>query len=105
MNISLITSILPVDFNRSEPIQFSSQNDQKRLEKACQDFEVLFTSTFLSEMVNSINIQSKSGVSQMQENWVWNMMFQTIAQDLSQTESLGLGKMLFEQFGIAEKTT
>jgi Rod binding domain-containing protein len=66
------------------------------VEKACQDFEAYFTASLFSEMTKTLEIGEKTGSSGQEESWMWNLAGQTVAQELSRGEGLGLKKELLQ---------
>jgi peptidoglycan hydrolase FlgJ len=73
------------------------KEDQKKLKKACEDFESIFTYYMLKTMRNTIpnNTQNSTFTGKDTYNM---LMDQKIAEDISRKgNGVGLGKMLFEQ--------
>ncbi len=64
------------------------------LEKACRDFETYFTASLFSEMTKTLEMNEKHGASGQQEQWMWSLVGQTVAEELSKGAGLGLGKAL-----------
>jgi Rod binding domain-containing protein len=59
-------------------------------EKACQDFEAYFTASMFSEMTKTLELGQKDGISGQEEEMIWNLTGQTVAQELSKGQGLGL---------------
>jgi Rod binding domain-containing protein len=64
------------------------------VEKACREFEAYFTASLFSEMTKTLEIGENQGVSGQQESWMWSLAGQTVAQELSRGEGLGLKQQL-----------
>ncbi|NTV52181.1 MAG: hypothetical protein HGA76_04110 [Candidatus Firestonebacteria bacterium] len=69
---------------------------QAGVEKACRDFEAYFTASLFSEMSKTLEIEQKQGPSGQQAAWMWNLAGQTVAQELSRGEGLGLKQQLMQ---------
>jgi peptidoglycan hydrolase FlgJ len=81
---------------RLTPPPNPSEVEQKRLRKACEGFEAIFTSYLFKSMRESgfkAEGEDSSGSMGMYEE----MMDGTLASELSQNGGLGLAKMLYSQ--------
>jgi Rod binding domain-containing protein len=65
-------------------------------EKACRDFEAYFTASMFSEMTKTLELGQKDGISGQEEDWMWSLTGQTVAQELAKGEGLGLKKELMQ---------
>jgi len=75
-----------------------SEEELKKLRKACADFESIFTYQLLKTMRKTIP-ESKTGMSNYGKDTYMMMMDQKLAESISaQNKGLGLQKVLFEQF-------
>jgi peptidoglycan hydrolase FlgJ len=74
-----------------------NEEDIRKIEKACKDFEAIFTYQLLKTMRRTVPKNSVAGISSGKETY--NMLMdQKVAEDLANKGSgLGLQKMLFEQ--------
>ena len=65
------------------------------LKKACQNFETYFTASLFSEMTKTLEIGQESGPAGQQAEWMWDLVGQTVAKELSQGKGLGLSQELY----------
>jgi flagellar protein FlgJ len=75
--------------------QTSSKNDAK-LHKACQDFESMMVSQMLSQMRQTVQKTDLFGSSEHEEIFQ-GMLDNQIANNVAQSGSMGIAKMLYEQ--------
>jgi flagellar protein FlgJ len=82
--------------NKQIPLAKPETTDDKKLLKACQEFEALFVQQILKEMRKTI---PKDGlVPQTHESEVYESMFdEEVSTLMSQQGKLGLAEMLFDQ--------
>jgi Rod binding domain-containing protein len=68
-------------------------------------FESMFLQKFLSAMNEGARAMGaeKSSMSKMQEDWAWNLLAQTVAGKLAETDGLGLNQQLQAYFSSEKK--
>ena len=75
-----------------------SEEELKKLKKACADFESIFTYQLLKAMRQTVP-ESKTGMSNFGKDTYTMMMDQKLAESISANGSgLGLQKVLYNQF-------
>jgi len=96
MGIVSMQSLLPNKASKTETADRSAQEKEKRLKKACADFESLFLSYMLKKMRSTI---PKSGlVKEMQGKDTYETITdQKVSEKLADQGGVGLQKMLFKQ--------
>ena len=67
------------------------------IEQASQAFESMFISTLMSGLMKTGSLNPAEKSTQMQENWVWSLMIQTLAEEWSQNQDLGLAEQVTRQ--------
>lgn len=77
--------------------QYQLKNDKNSAEKVGKDFEAMFYHTILSTMTKSITNNQKNRVNQMQEDWAWALMIQTVSQEMAGENHLKIGEMIEHQ--------
>ncbi len=78
--------------------------ENAKLDKACRDFEAYFTASLFAEMTKSMEINEKNRVSAQQEEWMWKMVGQTVADQLAQGKGMGLGQELLRAVSASPGT-
>ena len=68
-------------------------------------FEAMFLQQFLAGMGKTAGSfgPEKSGMAKMQEEWVWNLLTQTVSQNLAETDQLGLKNQIQAYFTEGKK--
>jgi len=72
-----------------------------RVREACRSFEAYFTASVLSSLTQS-TLQPASGSQGQQERWAWDWLAQTVADEMSRNQGLGLARQL--EIYIKEKS-
>lgn len=92
MDFAAISPIISSEMFKNSYI--GTKNDVNHPEKVGKEFEALFYQTILNNMAKSITAMNKDKGNNMQEQWAWSMMAQTIAQDLAKESQLTIGEQL-----------
>lgn len=71
------------------------------LPAACRSFEAYFTSCLLSSMTKTLDVSRAGGREGQEAQWVWGLLTRTVADEMAEKQSLGLGRQL--QAYCAEK--
>ncbi len=82
--------------------QTRTGSDDPKLRKACQDFEALLVRQLLSKMRSSIPKNDLFG-SRDKEEIFQGMLDEEYANQISASDSLGLGEMLYAQLSTMKK--
>lgn len=77
--------------------------DDKRLKQTCSDFESLLVSQMLANMRQTIPENSLFGSSDADDIFQ-DMMDQQIAQNIAESGSIGIGKLIYKQVSEASKS-
>ncbi len=90
--------VLSPQNNKSISSSRYSEEELRKLKKACADFESIFTYQLLKNMRKTIP-ETKSGLNNYGKETYTMMMDQKLAESISShADGLGLQKVLFEQF-------
>jgi flagellar protein FlgJ len=83
--------------NEKVPSSKYNEEEQKKLKKACADFESIFTYQLLKTMRKTIP-ENKTGMNNYGKETYTMMMDQKLAENISaKGDGLGLKKVLYEQ--------
>jgi len=95
---SPINNMQPVQLQTSDKVSSRySEEELKKIKKACADFESIFTYQLLKTMRKTIP-ESKTGVSNYGKDTYTMMMDQKLAETISaKGDGLGLQKVLYDQ--------
>jgi peptidoglycan hydrolase FlgJ len=98
MTSQLDITAVPTQANEKVTSRKYSEEDHKKLRKACADFESILTYQLLKTMRKTIP-ESKTGMFNSGKDTYTTMMDQKLAESISANGSgLGLQKVLYEQF-------
>lgn len=92
------SSIAPIIAEKhTENSNITQKGEKMSAESAGKAFEAMFYQTVLSTMTKSITNTSKNQSNQMQEDWSWSLLTQTISQQMAEENHLKIGQMLDSQ--------
>ena len=78
------------------------EKDEKKLKQACNDLEAIFVNMMFKQMRNSVQ---KSGMFDggFAEDMYEDMLFDKYSEEVSKSNGIGLGDMLYKQLSKAMK--
>ena len=107
MPVNMVTGVGAIDNARGlenitnrpniKKVNELTEKEDKALKKACQDFEAIFLSIMYKEMKKTVPENSfveKSNGTRIFED----MYLETLAEENSKADSLGIAKMLYDSF-------
>lgn len=86
--------LIPPILSGSQQQEAPAAGKPQSIERASQDFESMFISTMMSGLMKTGSLNPADKSTQMQENWVWSLMIQTLAEEWSQNQDLGLAEQV-----------
>jgi peptidoglycan hydrolase FlgJ len=87
--------------NNQAPNKPKAQNEQGKLEKACNDFESLFVKYMMQQMRETIPQNGLFGHSQAEKIYT-GMLDDEVAKSVSHGRGLGLAKAMYEQMAAMQ---
>ncbi len=96
MSDETFLKIMPLATQSSPNLNLPSDNEHRKLKKACSDFESLFINNLFKEMRASVPKDGLIGGGKAEEMFA-SMLDQQVAQKIAENRGIGISSALFEK--------